>query len=1020
MSRFGLELPAEIDAEHLVEVLNDRLRRIGRAIGEAGVASADGIIAYNPDYPGATSRAHWEKHGEDPSVLDWGAVGDGATDNTTALQKAINTCAGRGVALRVPTGTYLATNLSLPSNTHLYGDGPTSIIRQGKEKATTNAPFINNSDAANGNSDIGLRDLKFDGNSQNQTATRVDILNLKNVSQVQVQGCEFQNAVLRCIAGYDWVDFRIEDSSFSGWLPGNVISGDVANYAGYGGAVQCTAEYGSGESRGIKIAGNYVDGRASHSTCIKISGSLTHKARDIIISSNTCLPGYDSNHGTTLGIELWAPRDPTGLGFEEYVISGNVVIGEPAPNMCFGISVAGAGGLYGAVTANVVRDCSAYSIETASCCFLSVASNNCHNSGPLVIDTNYGGPCEHVVIANNTIRRPTIHTAAPATRERWGIRLYNGKIAGASPFNIQSCIVTGNTIDLTGSGEYARGIGLQTNHDEAHSRDNQIIHNVVTGDGTAGQRGISLSEYAGVLERTLVAFNVFRDLNYAITQGGNYNRYFGNMFGADVTNPFWGSAGSGDQIVDILNTEGRNFAPNAVHIRTLAHPTIAPDGSVVLAHGSDLLHFATASDEESIRNPNVFYLNRINYGDESQGGIISSNSKCQGDPNWSRACKGVGFTADAATDTITSAAHGWSENESIYAYNEDGALPGGLAPETKYYVKNSTTDTLQLSETYGGAAIDITHAGSGTHYLTKSVSGLFMILGAAAFRVGFDLATNAKGTAVGVPTPGTTGHSGALRVTPTGVYSDLPLFPQYAYGAGIYSGTVSPGGTVAAKPGSIYLQSSGHLWWKKTGSDTGGWVALSGLWESVDEDMIGSEYQVRIYDAYHKRPVQLLIQGNKHTDQNSIPILLLRNQNDAEKVRIFRDGNMDLPSLGIGFPDNRLDPRHAGYLLISDFVGIAAEEPLGTEKLRVVGDTEHDGWINLTTGNGYKVNGIQVVTDQQGNIPNVGSADIAGVADLTYEATERDMLNALKTLANELKADVDDLKDVLRTHGLMG
>ncbi len=40
---------------------------------------------------------------------------------------------------------------------------------------------------------------------------------------------------------------------------------------------------------------------------------------------------------------------------------------------------------------------------------------------------------------------------------------------------------------------------------------------------------------------------------------------------------------------------------------------------------------------------------------------------------------------------------------------------------------------------------------------------------------------------------------------------------------------------------------------------------------------------------------------------------------------------------------------------------------------------------------------------------SVDSADISGSADLTYDFVERDMLNALLTLANELKADVNTL-----------
>lgn len=54
------------------------------------------------------------------SVKDFGAVGDGVADDTTAIQAAIAT----GKTVHVPAGTYKITGLlSLQDNQHIYGDG---------------------------------------------------------------------------------------------------------------------------------------------------------------------------------------------------------------------------------------------------------------------------------------------------------------------------------------------------------------------------------------------------------------------------------------------------------------------------------------------------------------------------------------------------------------------------------------------------------------------------------------------------------------------------------------------------------------------------------------------------------------------------------------------------------------------------------------------------------------------------------------------------------------------------------
>lgn len=76
------------------------------------------------------------------------------------------------------------------------------------------------------------------------------------------------------------------------------------------------------------------------------------------------------------------------------------------------------------------------------------------------------------------------------------------------------------------------------------------------------------------------------------------------------------------------------------------------------------------------------------------------------------------FTADATTDTITSNAHELANGDLVRLSNSGGALPAGLATGTDYYVLNTATNTFKVSLTQGGAAVDITGAGTGTHTWT--------------------------------------------------------------------------------------------------------------------------------------------------------------------------------------------------------------------------------------------------------------------------------------------------------------
>ena len=78
------------------------------------------------------------------------------------------------------------------------------------------------------------------------------------------------------------------------------------------------------------------------------------------------------------------------------------------------------------------------------------------------------------------------------------------------------------------------------------------------------------------------------------------------------------------------------------------------------------------------------------------------------------------FTAADGTDVITAAGHVLTDGDTVelsLSGAEGDVLPTGLAADTTYYARDVSGDTLKLAATSGGAAIDITGVGTGTHYL---------------------------------------------------------------------------------------------------------------------------------------------------------------------------------------------------------------------------------------------------------------------------------------------------------------
>jgi len=75
------------------------------------------------------------------------------------------------------------------------------------------------------------------------------------------------------------------------------------------------------------------------------------------------------------------------------------------------------------------------------------------------------------------------------------------------------------------------------------------------------------------------------------------------------------------------------------------------------------------------------------------------------------------FAVNATTNVLTATGHPIATGDVVRLSNTGGALPAGLSVSTNYYAIGVSGDTLQLSLTAGGSAIDITGTGTGTHFI---------------------------------------------------------------------------------------------------------------------------------------------------------------------------------------------------------------------------------------------------------------------------------------------------------------
>lgn len=97
-----------------------------------------------------------------------------------------------------------------------------------------------------------------------------------------------------------------------------------------------------------------------------------------------------------------------------------------------------------------------------------------------------------------------------------------------------------------------------------------------------------------------------------------------------------------------------------------------------------------------------------------------------------------------ATDIWTSAAHGFTVDQKVRLTNSGGALPAGFLAFTDYWViaGNLAANTFQLSATKGGATVNATGDGTGTHtvnpvpdYITEETNGTSNLSGKVYDRI---------------------------------------------------------------------------------------------------------------------------------------------------------------------------------------------------------------------------------------------------------------------------------------------
>lgn len=271
---------------------------------------------------------------------DFGATGDGKTDDTINIQKALNSGSGKSVYL--PTGTYLISNkLTFPNNVNIIGDGigKTKIIIQ-------NGGSILKS--TNHYSNVKISNISFIGNKTGNNS----LLDVSNISNLSIQNCSFEKSGAACILicySSDVIinNCTVTEGSEPGWGGGialgtvngiTITNCNIYNNEGCGIAItsangpSCNFKIVSNKClnntvAGIAITGNSYTGEVRNNTCNNNGGTSIatgmqdginlHRVRNVVVENNIC------NNNAHHGIGMNGRDSGTNTSCQYVDISGN-------------------------------------------------------------------------------------------------------------------------------------------------------------------------------------------------------------------------------------------------------------------------------------------------------------------------------------------------------------------------------------------------------------------------------------------------------------------------------------------------------------------------------------------------------------------------------------------------------------------------------------------------------------------------------------------------------------------------
>lgn len=514
----------------------------------------------------SSNSKRWKRHFDGAVNVKWfGAKGNGIVDSTLAFKAAVGTGQKR---VYVPAGNWLLTDLQLPSDVDLIGDGvDVTVIKRNGTNFTS--PFF----SCVSKNDVTVSNITFDGSKSAGFSgvpyelyfldcARIRCRNIKIIN-ASGRGLSFDNNTDASSGSYSLFDSVYVDSSNECGMVIQESSNVVVDSCGWS----------NNGTYGLLYVSNGLPYRGDNIT-VNNSISINNGASGIFFP----LVGTSVNpacRNVTITGNLVSDNGENGIAMQSQygVVSGNSCFRNGTTMAHQGILI---NGTDITVANNSSSDNTGVGIDLGDCLRTVCDGNTVTNNGIIGIEVN---SCEGTVVSNNMVSGN--NTTADAGYFAAGILVHKG--TGGYPF-------VGNAIDTILTGNIVR-IGPQ-----------QRFGILVTADCTDTVVTSNICKSAGtILEICLTSTTVTESHNVTATvKPGTIS------FIASATSTLIPDVGTffqltGAATVDSITQAGLAFhAGRVIRVRfnnagiTLRHGV----GNIYLNNGTDVLSTSSAQSVE--------------------------------------------------------------------------------------------------------------------------------------------------------------------------------------------------------------------------------------------------------------------------------------------------------------------------------------------------------------------------------------------------------------------------------------